>query len=525
MLRYQFTENKEKTKSFISGLILLTAFILTLLIRFSNIADRPLHNDEAVNSYKLKSLIEQGEYKYDPVEYHGPSLYYFSLAGSWLLGISDFKELEEKHIRGIPVVISLLLFLALYFIRDYLDKVTLVISSAFLIVSPYLNFYSRYYIHEPLLATFSILMIVSLFRFYISKNTLWIILAGVFAGLVFATKETSVIIFFSIFLAIILTKSYSEFSLRSIIIFSCSFIIVSILFYSSFFTNFDGVFDSIITFRNYIVKSSSNIEHTQPWYYYIKIFIYNICNKIVISEFVIVLFAIIGIYFSFNNWEGKTNYLLIKWISIFSISTFIIFSLLSYKTPWTIFTGWVGMILISGFGFSSFYKTIKNKFWKSTLQFFLVLAVAHLGYQSYITSFKMTDEPSNPYTYSQPTNKIYQLTKEVNKLIKYDNDVLINVIAKDNQYWPLPWYFRKANNVAWNNIPKSDLYNFDILIFEPEFLDQVTEILYTSPKPGEINLYIPILEKDIPIRPGKVFSSYIKNDFYQSFLRTTNAND
>lgn len=49
-------------------------------------------------------------------------------------------------------------------------------------------------------------------------------------------------------------------------------------------------------------------------------------------------------------------------------------------------------------------------------------------------------------------------------------------------------------------------------------MDEITNILYTKPKAGQIDLYIPLLEKDIPIRPGKYFSTYIKNDFYQKYL-------
>jgi predicted membrane-bound mannosyltransferase len=40
---------------------------------------RPVHTDEAVHSIKFKGLWEDGKYRYDPDEYHGPTLYYATL--------------------------------------------------------------------------------------------------------------------------------------------------------------------------------------------------------------------------------------------------------------------------------------------------------------------------------------------------------------------------------------------------------------------------------------------------------------
>ncbi|MCB9250312.1 MAG: hypothetical protein H6613_18060 [Ignavibacteriales bacterium] len=139
-----------------------------------------------------------------------------------------------------------------------------------------------------------------------------------------------------------------------------------------------------------------------------------------------------------------------------------------------------------------------------------------------MTSFKFSSDPENPYTYSQPTEEIYSLTNEVEKIILFKKDVLINVIAADNQYWPLPWYFRKAKNVAWNFAPPNDIYKFEIIIAQPNFTEEITDKLYNLPPAGEKYLYIPLIEKDIPIRPGNYFSSYIRNDLYQKFINTTN---
>ena len=62
-----------------SALALLLAIAGALALRTHDLGNRPLHNDEAVNATKLATLWDKGEYKYDPHEYHGPTLHYFSL--------------------------------------------------------------------------------------------------------------------------------------------------------------------------------------------------------------------------------------------------------------------------------------------------------------------------------------------------------------------------------------------------------------------------------------------------------------
>ena len=114
MLKLQFTEKNNITNKFNSGLFLLAAVFIALSLRFYDVSNRPLHNDEAVNTIKFQSLLEQNEYKYDPIEYHGPTLYYATLVAAWVSGVSNFEDLNEKIIRSVPIFFTLLLFLALF---------------------------------------------------------------------------------------------------------------------------------------------------------------------------------------------------------------------------------------------------------------------------------------------------------------------------------------------------------------------------------------------------------------------------
>ena len=62
------------TKGF--PLWLLLAALLALGLRSVQLGSRPLHNDESNNAIKFGQLWEGGGYRYDPTEFHGPTLEY-----------------------------------------------------------------------------------------------------------------------------------------------------------------------------------------------------------------------------------------------------------------------------------------------------------------------------------------------------------------------------------------------------------------------------------------------------------------
>ena len=84
-------------------ILLLCATLGGLALRWPDLARRPLHNDEAVNAFKLQELLEQGKFKYDPSEYHGPCLYYCSLPFLWCRSIREGHQLDDATLR-LPTV-------------------------------------------------------------------------------------------------------------------------------------------------------------------------------------------------------------------------------------------------------------------------------------------------------------------------------------------------------------------------------------------------------------------------------------
>ena len=62
---------------------LVLSFVVAVMIvagalRLARLSQRPLHTDEAVHAQNYNRMLERGFYKYDPNEYHGPTLNYLT---------------------------------------------------------------------------------------------------------------------------------------------------------------------------------------------------------------------------------------------------------------------------------------------------------------------------------------------------------------------------------------------------------------------------------------------------------------
>src|SRR4029450_9906849 len=91
-----------------AGAAALVALALTagLALRVARLDARPMHHDEANQAIKFGALLDRGEYRYDPHDHHGPTLYYLTVPSAWLRGERTFASLDETTLRAVPVVFS-----------------------------------------------------------------------------------------------------------------------------------------------------------------------------------------------------------------------------------------------------------------------------------------------------------------------------------------------------------------------------------------------------------------------------------
>jgi predicted membrane-bound mannosyltransferase len=118
------------------GMALLLILAAALALRVPNLAQRPMHNDEGVNAVKFNELWSSGTFKYDPNEYHGPTLYYFTLPVAWMSGAKDFAATTEVTYRIVSVIFGVGLILLLPLVGDGLGRDGVLWAALFTAVSP-----------------------------------------------------------------------------------------------------------------------------------------------------------------------------------------------------------------------------------------------------------------------------------------------------------------------------------------------------------------------------------------------------
>jgi uncharacterized protein (TIGR03663 family) len=157
----------ENSAFWLIGTILVT--LVGLFWRFWQLELKPMHHDEGVNGYFLTKLIKEGIYQYDPTNYHGPTLYYISLAFTKLFGYETFSVRASMAVWGVLIV------LMACFLRRYIGSIGSLFASLMLALSPGMVYVSRYYIHEIFFVFCSFGIVLGILYFIEGRK------AGIFA--------------------------------------------------------------------------------------------------------------------------------------------------------------------------------------------------------------------------------------------------------------------------------------------------------------------------------------------------------
>jgi uncharacterized protein (TIGR03663 family) len=128
-------------------------------LRFFDLLLKPFHHDEGVNGFFLTTLFRSGVYKYDPANYHGPTLYYISLFFSNLFGLNTFSVRASVAIFGVLTVVLA------FFLRPFIGKTGSLVAGLLIALSPGMVFISRYFIHEIFFVFLALALVLSVLFF------------------------------------------------------------------------------------------------------------------------------------------------------------------------------------------------------------------------------------------------------------------------------------------------------------------------------------------------------------------------
>ncbi len=501
------------------------ALLLALAFRLSRPDARPMHHDEANQAVRFGHLLETGEYRYDRNDHHGPTLYYFTLPAAWISGRRTLDSLDERTLRTVPALFGAGTILLFALLAPGLGRAAVAMGAILAAISPALTYYSRFYIQEPLFAFFAVAFLVAVGRYATSPGPAGAVAAGLLAGLLYSTKETSIIVIATTLAACVtslavanvrarghgsgrLTRSGHRRAAVHVVAALAAASSVALLAYSSFGTHPAGIAESYRSFGVYLRRGVEAGAHAHPWHYYAATLSWSSSGGLVWSEASVLVLAAIGTIAAF---AGRRAGFWPKYVALYSILTAVAFSLLRYKTPWNLLSFHAGFVVMAGFGCTALFELARRRAARLVFAAVLVLVCVHLATQNWRASFRYPADPRNPYAYAQTSTDFLRLVKRVEDLAEVHPEgsgMLVKVIAGPYEQWPIPWYLRRMESVGyWTSAASAgDLAGTPVVIASLEEAEAATDRL----GPGYVSEFY-------GLRPGVLLTLNIERGLWERF--------
>lgn len=486
------TKHIPRHSAAIVALILLAA----ALVRLAAPETRPMHADEAVQTYIFAGLLEQGDYRYNPEHYHGPLPHFINLPLMRAFGIRTLDTLQAWEFRLQPALLGVLLAgLAVLCARGAGCGWRAAVLAGF---SPLLVYYGRMAIHETLLACMALAAPLAAERWLARRRMGWLLALGLALGCLHATKETWSIIAFSWAAAALafgprkILHALRETGAARIALVAAVALATSFLLYSDFGRHPGGFADAWSTQFSYRTGGG----HDRPWYYYaLEIMGFYPALGWLRGEGVITLFALAACAALRHRHGGYVaRELRIPALPLFlALSAAVqiaVYSIIKYKMPWLMVVPAASLAPLAAHGWK---RLCAGRSWNVRAACSLACAAFVLAggaAQAWSSAFTRAADPDLPLAYVPTLDEAdAALTRAVAAL---PSDAPVAVIG-DN-YWPLPWYLRAHRGRTG--------YFSDAEAPAPEELRQFALVLHAGyqidPVPAEVAARSSVHE----LRPG-----------------------
>ncbi len=511
------------------------ALALALAFRLADPAVRPMHHDEANQAVRFGVLLETGEYRYDRHDHHGPTLYYLTLPFAWVRGQRTLAALDERTLRLVPAVFGaalLLLFLPLAGHegppgRSGIGRTAVASAAALAAISPVLTYYSRFYIQESIFVFFALAFLLALGRYGLRPRLRTAAWAGVFAGLAYATKETSLVVLpvamAACAVAVVVARDREDAhgldlpraGPRALVGHAFAAIVAalvpSLLLYSAFFSHPSGLLDSFSAFSIYLWRGLEPERHAHPWFFYLQTLAWTSSGGLVWTEALVLVLALVGMVHAV---AARRTAFWPLYILTYAIATAVIFSAIRYKTPWNLMPFYVGFVLLAGVGVAVLLARARHRVARAAVLVLLVAAGWQLAVQSVRGSFRYGADPRNPYVYAHTTTDFLRLSARVHDVAAVHpegRDMLVKVVAGPYEQWPFPWYARDLPHVGyWTQASAAGaLDDAAVIVASQEHVDAVDAALgdrYVAEFYG--------------LRPGVLLALYVEGGLWERFLES-----
>jgi hypothetical protein len=404
--------------------------LIAAAARYPDLASRPMHADEAIQAERVRNPV------YDPNDYHGPVLQYLTpSAGS------------EAALRAVPATAGVVLAAA--------SGAWSPVAGVLVALSPAMIWYSRDYIPEMLLVLWT-------FGAGIAAARGRPKLAGVFAGLMFATKETAILTVVCAAGAVAILRIPIRW--RDVVVGAfTACVTAAILLKPAGLAALAASYVSV-----WLPRAVSDPKHIQGPVYYLVL--------LARTEWLALSLAALAI--------RKSG--LPRLIAVYVLLLAFVYSAIPYKTPWSALTLLHGLMLLAAY---SLRPT------RGAVAALLVVAAANAAYA-----------PISTWAYAETSADVFRLRERLGGV---DRSTPVWVIGSGN-LWPLPWYLRDFGNVQWFTAVPNEVPMAPIILATPDMEPALTRAMYELPPPGRRFLYVPLFDDVVWLRSGVELRGYLR---------------
>lgn len=432
----------------------LAVFLLGAGLRFFDLSAVPLHADEAVGAKITAGRLEGRGYSFDPSHFHGPALSWIAAWVGRLAGENSFGDLDIRALRGVAALCGSLTILLPLLLRRWLGEIGALLGALFLATSPLPCFYSRVFIHEPLLAFFAAAALACLGWWMNSPSRAAAVCGGLALGLMAATKETFAIAACS-WLAGLLASGAQK-SARQLGI-AAAFSL------AAFLAALAAAYGNPLNFFSTYAGYATDPGHAKPLLYYWDLLIAPKHHAPQWwSEAGVALFAAAG---AWTGWRTANPF--VRMLALSTAFQWAVYSAISYKTPWLMVVPWMQACLLAGAGAAAFWprRVAGTALAGIVLLFQLQQACAAV--------FRFPNDARNPLAYSPTSSDIQRLRDRLHALKKNSPAFREGRMAVlGNGHWPLPWYLRGTIPTGYFETMPEAPETFAVVIAMPEMAEE-----------------------------------------------------
>lgn len=472
-----------------------SAVLLAALLRLNGLADRPVHADEATGARILAHYMQGQSGAFDPGHFHGPVQPYLGSVIARVFDQNSWTNLEIFPLRLLPVLSGTLIVLVPLLLRKQIGNLAALTSAGLLATSPFLVYYNRMFIHESLLCLYSLACIPFLIRFLESPSRLSGFFIGTLAALMWATKETAIIVWFSWAMGGLAVLSIngtliglSGFAnwihcrLKPLLVGIGSFTATAISLFTDFFRYPPGILDGVKTFFVYTTEAG----HDKPLLYYMDLLLTpKAIGSTVFFEGALVLVGIVVFVKAFLHPKGKrlpqghNGVPIFVFVAMSAVVQVVVYSVIAYKTPWLM----VVPVATACLAIPALMTEISQKLRAKTPPFAWIAIFGVLVFQfaqASPISGKLSIHPRNPYAYVPTLASVSQLQSLLAQLRAGQGTKPDPIAVVGHRYWPLPWYLRDSPSVGYfDKLPK-EIADWPTIICLPDQFDSAERLLSAS---------------------------------------------